>query len=236
MKPSVVITQSNYVPWRGWFAMVRSADMLIFLDDVQFTRRDWRNRNVIANQGNKKWLTIPLASRGNYDAHICKMRVSDVKWWRSHISHLDAAYGSLEQYQSLRPQIHTALEYAGSLEFLTEINHHLCNWIFNLLQIDVAVHDSRWYPSNNIKSDRLIEICNKVSASEYISGPAAKNYLETQKFDEIGIKVKWVDYSLLAQKPSGLLSDDGFSILHDLAVFGVEETKRLTTFRSDTFH
>lgn len=210
--------------------MVRSADVLVFLDDVQFTRRDWRNRNLILDHQNKKWITIPVENRGR-DTDICNIRISDPQWWRSHISKLDAAYGNLDHYKILRPQIHSVLEQAGTYRYLTEVNHYLCNWLFNLLQINTAVKDSRQFPSTKTRSARLSEICSAVSAGKYISGPAAKSYLEVNQFDNQKVQVEWVDYSRLPQKQVGLFSDDGYSVVHDLAVFGVDETIRLTSFQ-----
>lgn len=210
--------------------MVRSADVLVFLDDVQFTRRDWRNRNLILDHQNQKWITIPVENVGR-DTNICDIRISDPQWWRSHLSKLDGAYGKLDHYKNLRPQIHNVLEQASTYQYLTEVNHYLCNWLFNLLQINTAVKDSRQFPSTKTRSARLIEICLAVSAGKYISGPAAKSYLEVNQFDGQEVQVEWVDYSRLPQKPVGLFSEDGLSVVHDLAVFGVDETIRLTSFQ-----
>ena len=210
--------------------MVRSADVLVFLDDVQFTRRDWRNRNLILNHQNKKWITIPVENLGR-NTKICDIRISDPQWWRSHISKLDAAYGKLDHYETLRPQIYNVLEQAGTYRHLTEVNLYLCNWLFNLLQINTSVKDSRQFPSTKTRSARLSEICSTVNATKYISGPAAKSYLEVNQFDELEVQVEWIDYARLPQKPVGLFSEDGFSVVHDLAVFGVDETIRLTSFQ-----
>lgn len=214
--------------------MIRSADILVFLDDVQFTRRDWRNRNLIKNEDKNTWLTIPLVNSGNYQAQICEMRVSDPKWWLRHLAIFHSAYGSFRPYQALKVEIHDALKSAGRFEFLTEINHFLCKSIFDLLQINTQIYDSRIFPSAKVKTERLVEICVALNATEYVSGPAAKSYLDVDKFNEVGIEVRWVDYSLLNEKPSGSTSTDGLSILHDLAVFGLDECRKLSTFQQGT--
>ena len=67
---TALITQSNYVPWRGWFAMAHIADVVVFLDDVQYTRRDWRNRNLIRSNSGPRWITIPVATSSRYTARI----------------------------------------------------------------------------------------------------------------------------------------------------------------------
>ena len=62
----IVITQSNYIPWRGYFDLINASDEFVFLDEVQFTRRDWRNRNRLIFNDKITWLTIPLKNKGNY--------------------------------------------------------------------------------------------------------------------------------------------------------------------------
>ena len=85
MGKTVVITQSNYLPWRGYFDMIRSADELILLDCVQFTRRDWRNRNVIKTPSGLTWLTVPVQVRGRYHQAIDETEISDPTWVDKHL-------------------------------------------------------------------------------------------------------------------------------------------------------
>jgi len=62
----VAIVQSNYIPWKGYFDLIRSVDEFILLDEVQFTKRDWRNRNKIKTPAGAVWLTIPVLVKGRY--------------------------------------------------------------------------------------------------------------------------------------------------------------------------
>src|SRR5262249_2672310 len=87
VKPSdqakkVIILQSNYIPWKGYFDLMRSADEFVILDDVQFTKRDWRNRNLIKTQHGLHWLTIPVKSKGLQ--RINEVEISEPDW---HVSH-----------------------------------------------------------------------------------------------------------------------------------------------------
>lgn len=66
----VAIIQSNYIPWKGYFNIIKDVDEFVLLDDVQYTRRDWRNRNLIKTQYGLKWLTIPVEVKGNYQIKI----------------------------------------------------------------------------------------------------------------------------------------------------------------------
>ncbi len=58
----VAIIQPSYFPWRGYFSIINSVDIFIFLDDVQYTDRDWRNRNKFEIDGKISWLTVPVDS------------------------------------------------------------------------------------------------------------------------------------------------------------------------------
>ena len=75
----IAILQSNYIPWKGYFDIINLVDEFILYDDMQFTRRDWRNRNKIKTPDGLKWLTIPVISKGKFDQKINETQVSDSK-------------------------------------------------------------------------------------------------------------------------------------------------------------
>jgi hypothetical protein len=62
----VAILQSNYIPWKGYFDLIAAVDEFILYDDMQFTRRDWRNRNKIKTPNGLQWLTVPVKKKGRY--------------------------------------------------------------------------------------------------------------------------------------------------------------------------
>ena len=80
----VAIVQSNYIPWKGYFDLINLVDEFILFDDMQYTRRDWRNRNLIKTSDGPKWLTIPVAVKGNYFQKIKDTTISDPVWARKH--------------------------------------------------------------------------------------------------------------------------------------------------------
>ena len=82
----IAISQSNYLPWRGYFDLIKNVDEFIFFDEVQYTRRDWRNRNLIRMNNEKKWLTIPVSSKGNYNETISKIKINKTNWKESHLN------------------------------------------------------------------------------------------------------------------------------------------------------
>ena len=97
----IAITQSNYIPWIGYFELIDYVDEFIFFDEVQHTRRDWRNRNKIQYQGNVKWLTIPLKSKGNYFKKISEIMTYDNKWKIDHINKIYSYYRKFNDFEKI---------------------------------------------------------------------------------------------------------------------------------------
>jgi len=100
---TVVITQSNYIPWRGYFDLLRSADEVVLLDSVQYTRRDWRNRNQIKTADGTAWLTIPVEVKGRYTQAIEETRIADPRWAARHIKAIESAYARAAYYDAVAP-------------------------------------------------------------------------------------------------------------------------------------
>ena len=88
----IAILQSNYIPWRGYFDLINYVDEFIFFDEVQYTRRDWRNRNLIRNKEKKFWITIPVISKGKYFSKILDIKIFDGKWAKEHLNLFNRNY------------------------------------------------------------------------------------------------------------------------------------------------
>lgn len=199
MQKTVVITQSNYIPWRGYFHMLRQADELILLDGVQFTRRDWRNRNTIKTPNGAHWLTVPVQTRGGFHQSIDKTRVSDPGWAETHIRTIDANYRKAQGYAAAAPWLYDALRTAGRQAMLSDLNRSLLEAVLAKLEINIPIRFCREVlPAGQLKTmaptDRLVSLSKATGATCYLSGPAAKTYLETEKFAQQGITVAWMQY------------------------------------------
>ena len=99
----VAIIQSSYIPWRGYFGMNASCDAFIFLDTVQFTRRDWRTRNSIKTASGGSWLTVPVKQKGNYHASIATIEIADPDWSKQHLRKIEAAYRRANNFAAAFP-------------------------------------------------------------------------------------------------------------------------------------
>lgn len=193
-KEIVAISQSNYIPWKGYFDMINMVDEFILYDDMQYTRRDWRNRNKIKTPNGLLWLTIPVKTKGKFFQKIKDTFVSDPDWAAKHWRTLSYNYASAPYFDSYR-EIFEEL-YLGSIPpRLSEINYRFLFAICGLLGIKSKLSWSSDYHIIEGKTERLVDLCKQAGAKEYISGPAAKNYIDPVLFEQAGIKLTFMDYS-----------------------------------------
>lgn len=195
----VVVLQSNYIPWKGYFDLIHDADLFIFYDDLQYTKNDWRNRNKIKSPRGAEWLTIPTGSDMN--RLICDVELKDARWQQKHWKTLLQNYGNsfhFVQYRDFFEDFFLAQRWFN----LSDLNQHLIRYISTeLLGISTTFQDSRDYALSRHKQERLLELLAKVGADRYISGPAAKSYIEPGRFEAMGIKLTWKDYNGYPEYP-----------------------------------
>lgn len=192
--PRVAIVQSNYIPWKGYFDLIASVDVFVLYDDAQYTRRDWRNRNRIKTAQGVQWLTVPVQVTGKYHQAIRDVAVSEPDWaathWRTLAHHYTRAPGFVE----MGPELESLYRRVTSSR-LSEINHHFLTGMCSLLDIETPIRWSSEFDLAGDRSERLLNVCRALGAATYVSGPAARGYLDEQLFLEAGIAVEWVDYS-----------------------------------------
>jgi hypothetical protein len=209
-------------------------DEFVFLDNVQYTRRDWRNRNIFRKEAKSfasKWLTIPLESGGSRKSEIQDIEVKiDSNWAVDHVSKLQGYYSNSEFYDDLVPVIEGIKSCKGKHR-LSDINQYLIEIVVAQLGLNVNFKRSTEKSLGLDATDRLLTIIETSEATRYLTGPAAKNYIVEQKFDKKGIEIKYADYKNLPpfiDLQSDRLSE--FSIVDCLARHGVGKTRDLISF------
>jgi WbqC-like protein family len=193
MTRKVAIIQSNYIPWKGYFNIIKDVDEFVLLDDVQYTRRDWRNRNIIKTKHGLKWLTIPVDVKGKFDTKICEVETFGTDWRLQHWNMLSEAYKEAPFF-NLYKEAFRPLFIDDQERRLSIINHKLITKINDLLGIKTPIRWSSDFDTPNDKTSRLVYICKSLKADVYISGSAAKAYLDIDEFSKNNIQVKWVNY------------------------------------------
>ena len=197
----IAINQSNYISWKGYFDMIRSVDLFILYDDVQFTKRDWRNRNLIKAPHGVKWLTIPVIVKGKYFQKIKDTVVSDEQWNISHLKTIKGCYSKAKCFKDVFPFIED-LYLTANYKNISDINYHFISSICKYLDIKTNIIFSKEYDlSETDKTNRLISICKQVNATEYVSGPLAKDYIARDNFENENIKLTWMSYDNYPEYP-----------------------------------
>ncbi len=190
----VAIVQSNYIPWKGYFDLIAAADEFILLDDVQYTRRDWRNRNKIKTPSGAEWLTIPVEVSGKYHQLIRDVVVSDASWAIKHWRMLAQHYGKAPHFRELASVVEGWYGAAAAMPKLTDINEHFLRAVCAVLDIRTPIRRSSEFTLGEGKSERLVALCTQARATAYLSGPAARDYLDPTLFDSAGVTVEWMSY------------------------------------------
>lgn len=191
----VAILQSNYIPWKGYFDLIRSVDEFIVYDDVQFTKNDWRNRNRIKTRAGTQWLTIPVLASGHFGQTIRQTMVKEPRWAKAHLQTILQTYARAPFLPQYRSRLEESYAAAAALDHLSEINRLFLDLFCELLDIRTRITSSEQYVMEGDRTERLVGICRQAGASAYLSGPAAKEYIDESKFREAGLALEYADYS-----------------------------------------
>jgi hypothetical protein len=204
----VAISQSNYLPWPGYFDQINFADHFVRYDEVQYTRRDWRNRNRVKTSGGVVWISVPVVSKGRFLQRMNETEISEAGWPAKHWATLRHAYSRAAHFDEVAGEMEAALLGANE-PLLSLVNSRLMDAVCAMLGIDTPTTWSTEWTSEKVDSEacaepktrRLLEICIALGATEYWSGPAARSYLDESAFKSHGIDVRYHDYSGYAEYP-----------------------------------
>jgi len=199
MAKSVAIIQSNYIPWKGYFDIIRSVDEFLLYDDQQYVSGQYRNRNQIKTQKGPVWVTIPVVR--NFGQKICEAKVASSKWTRAHWRSLEVNYGRTEYFSQYSNEIHSCYESLHNEESLSAINRTFIEMVCRILAITTPIKWSWEYDVTGTKSERVLQLCKAASADRYLSGPAAQAYLDVPLFKAAGVDVIWADYTQYPEYP-----------------------------------
>lgn len=201
MQKKIAVVQSNYIPWKGYFDLIRSVDAFVLYDDVQYTRRDWRNRNKVKTAQGEHWLSIPVKQKGQVDQLINEVQVSDPNWAAAHWKTIERSYRRASCFAQMEAPIRALYEQAADLTHLSAINHLFISGLCALLDIHTPLYRSEDLGSAQGRNERLIHLCLALGADEYLSGPAASHYLDEAAFAANGVAVSYMSYAGYPEYP-----------------------------------
>ncbi len=190
---TVGCVQPSYIPWRGYFHIIQKSDVFVYHDDIQYTKQDWRNRNQIRTEGGLKWLTVPVRS-GASDRLINEVEIdNDQKWSRKHWAMIENAYRKAPFFAEYADGLKAV--YARDWALLSDLDMHLTELLAGHLGLTrVRFVKSSDLGVRGVKTERLIDILNRLGAEHYVSGPSAQDYIEDERFAAAGISLEYMTY------------------------------------------
>lgn len=196
----VAIVQSNYIPWKGYFDLIAAVDEFILYDDAQYTRRDWRNRNQIKTPTGLQWLTVPVRVKGKYNQKVRETEIDGTIWAADHWRTLTQNYRRAPCFRAIASWL-APIYLEENFTHISQLNRRFIETICDYLCIRTTIVNSWEYDLPEGKTERLAALCAQAGATEYISGPTAKNYIDEKVFADKRIKLTWFDYDDYPEYP-----------------------------------
>lgn len=191
---TLVVLQPGYIPWLGFFDQMRRADVFVYYDDVQYDKHGWRNRNrVKATDGQPAWLTVPVRNHGLEQPLILEAEIdSRTPWARKHVGTLRQYYSKAPFFKQYMPELEELLH--RPWERIVDLDIAVVALMARWLQLAPEIHRSSALGIQGEQSGRLVALSRHFGATRYLSGAAARDYLDVAQFEAEGIAVAWQDY------------------------------------------
>ncbi len=221
----VAIQQPEHIPWIGFFNKMAQCDLFIYLDNVQFKKRYFENRNRIMGRNGPQWLNVPVITKGRYHQNIADVEIAEEAGWQhKYLESLRHAYGK-HPYGALVVDLMQPVIMAATTD-LCSLNLQAIEAIRGYLEITTPVRRaSELVDDHTIRGHELIlDLCKKSRATTYISGPDGINYLDTPAFSASGMEICYhrFEHPVYTQKSSDQEFISHLSILDLIANLGPE--------------
>jgi hypothetical protein len=188
-----VVLQPTYLPWMGYFGMIDIADVFVFYDDVQFEKQGWQQRNRIKTPQGEAWLSVHIYH--DFGQKINEVKINDASNWRKkHWQSIYQSYAKAPHFLEYQDEIEKI--YQMEWVYIGELNIFIIKKLSELLGVRIPkfIKSSELEGITGQKTDRLFPILEQIGADEYVTGPGTRDYLETDKFRERGIKLYWYEF------------------------------------------
>jgi len=183
----VAIHQPEHLPWPGYFDKMKQADLYVYLDNVQYRKNYFQNRNKISTG----WLTVPVLTKGHTKSQIKDIRIDNAqKWQKKYMGRLDDRFRKCISYDYYRIGLWSCI--VKDYIYLVDLNYALIELLRFHLDINTPTLRASDLNVKGANSELLFNICKAVNADTYLSGPSGKKYLNTEIFEDI--KVEYHDY------------------------------------------
>ncbi|MFC1454404.1 WbqC family protein [Verrucomicrobiota bacterium] len=197
------IHQPQFLPWLGYLHKIHNTDKFVFLDNVQFKKNEFQNRNRLLVAGSARWLTVPVSF--HFGDTLLETRIAESVPWRKKITHaINLNYAKTPYFQHFKESLERVIE--REYKNLAELNEATARWLMECFDIHTETYTSSQFPAyaragllpaRELSQDpvqRLIDICRQVGADTYLSGAGGHKYLEPLKFEKAGIKLEFQEF------------------------------------------
>jgi len=227
------LIQSNFIPWIGYFDFIKQCDLFIFHDDLQYTKSDWRNRNRIKTPNEIRWINVPVLYKESLKTTIDQTKINyKTDWVSEHEKWLTLSYKKAKFFELIFPKYLSIVQ--KKYETISELNQNMIFWVMSELNIQTKTINSRQLSAIGSKTDRVIDILKKVNAKSYLSGPAAKDYLDENMFAKNNINLFYKSYSYFPYPQLHGEFVPGLSIIDLLFNCGPESNKYINSSSENT--
>jgi hypothetical protein len=189
----VAIHQPQYLPWLPFFDKADRADVFVFLDNVQFQRRGVQNRNAIKGAQGRINLTVPVA-HADYHARIDEIAVAETAWRHKHIEGIRHCYTRAPFLSLFEEELRGLIEQPWRL--LADLNIAVSIWFFCQMKIDCQILRASALDCSGQKGDLILNLCDAVGATTYLSGQGAQGYQDEAEFSARGIELRYQNYAV----------------------------------------
>ena len=189
----LAVHQPQYLPWLGYFHKIANCDLFLFLDDVQYKKREFQNRNKIKTPNGPLWLTVPVVTKGQYTQNIRDVEICpDNDWAGEHLKSIEHNYAKAPFYKEHRDFLHTV--YGKRWDLLINVSITIIDHILRCLDIKTPCKMSSEYGVTTASSERIVDLCKKTGADTYLSGAGGREYMDEELFTKNGIKVVYQEF------------------------------------------
>jgi hypothetical protein len=220
---SLMIHQPEFMPWTNLFTKMSFCDHYVFLDNVQYVRRSYQNRNKFKYSDGSKWITVPV-QKTSRDELICNIEIDNSTDWRGgHKSFFEMAYGKANYYDSIIKVIDNI--YDKDWTSLSDLNCFFTQQIAGYLKLNNSFSNASKIGEAIEKSENILNICKEMNADNYICGYGSKQYLDEKSFKQNGINITYLEPMLIKhnQQFPQLGFIEGLSIFDYLFNNGIDE-------------
>jgi len=190
---TLVVLQPSYLPWLGYFDQMSTADVFVWYDDVQFDKHGWRNRNRIKGPKGPLWLTVPVLHTGRSLQAISEVEINNrLSWSRKHLRSVEQLYARAPFSSDVLRRLSDILP--RPWQYLVDLDIATTEWLAHEFGIGTPRHRASQLGIEGDRNTRLINLCRHFQATRYISGDAARDYLDVAQFAAAGIEVVWHAY------------------------------------------